>query len=170
MVDDKKDNIGRPTDLNLSTQKKICEAISRGATQRDAAMSAGIGRSTFLEWIRRGNDTDSTRSFDPIYADFADAVEKAEAECAVRMAHIVCDAAPENWQAGMTWLERRRPDDWARRDKVQHGSDPENPVIVRTESDIAEVLADIPTRAGRVDVLRKLANIGTGGNGDGSGR
>ena len=52
--------------------------------------------------------------------EFAAAVEQAESEAEVRhVLNIVKAAESGNWTASAWWLERRRPDDWGRVDRLQ---------------------------------------------------
>ena len=133
--------MARPTKLTGKIQEKICQAIRAGASRRSAAVYAGIGESTFYEWLKR-----------PDYSDFSDALEKAEADCEIRNVGIVQKAASGydvlrktvkkkeyvregatvtetetsevtshefSWQAAAWWLERRRSKDF----KLNTGAD-----------------------------------------------
>jgi hypothetical protein len=54
------------------------------------------------------------------FAGFSDAIKKAESEAEVRMvAHVLKAATDGTWQAAAWWLERRRPTDYGRRDRVE---------------------------------------------------
>jgi hypothetical protein len=105
--------MGRPTDLTPTLQKKIVAMIRDGVSPEIAAVAAGISRATYYAWRARGRE----ESAGP-YLDFLDAVEKAIAECEARAVHVVAKAFGKNWQAAMTLMERRFPDRWSRRDRL----------------------------------------------------
>ena len=96
---------GRPTKYNPLVQERIANALSAGNTRKDSAAYAGISEDTFALWLAK-------------YPDFADAIEKAEADAAVRNVAIIGKAAQNGtWQAAAWWLERRRKSDWAQRNE-----------------------------------------------------
>ena len=66
----------------------------------------GIGENTLGDWLRKSRD-------------FRDRVEHAEAECEVRLVALVLTAAAVDAKHAEWWLERRRPDDYGRRDRVE---------------------------------------------------
>ena len=99
-------NIGRPTKHTPETIALILANIEGGNTIEDSCKAAGVGYSTMREWAVA----------DP---EFADRVEKAGATARIAMVSIVQKVAKEgNWQAAMTYLERRDPEHWGRRDRV----------------------------------------------------
>jgi hypothetical protein len=104
----------RPTALTPALQERICLAIRAGAPPETAAVYAGIGKSTYYAWMKRGE-----RGAGP-FVEFREAIKKALAEFEVHTVAIVRQAAPQDWKAAMTLLERRFPDRWGRRDRVDH--------------------------------------------------
>ncbi len=44
----------RPTALTPERQERLCRAIRAGAPPETAAVHAGIGKSTYYAWMRRG--------------------------------------------------------------------------------------------------------------------
>lgn len=105
--------MGRPTDLTPALQKKIIAMIRDGVTPEIAAVAAGVGRTTYYRWTARGRE-----ETEGPYRDFWDAIEKAIAECEARAVHVVAKAFGTSWQAAMTLMERRFPDRWSRRDRL----------------------------------------------------
>lgn len=98
--------VGRPTKRTPEREQRLLEALRAGNTRKAACHYAGIGEETFARWLRIG--------------DFGDSVKKAEADAEVRHVANIARAAQEGtWQASAWWLERRRSDDYARRDKVE---------------------------------------------------
>jgi len=93
--------IGRPSKFTAERQERILDAIRAGNYIEPAARAAGIGKSTFYEWVER-------------YPDFSDAVKSAQAEAEIGRVAIVKQAGEEHWQAAAWWLERSSPQRWSR--------------------------------------------------------
>lgn len=106
---------GRPAKLTDEITRTITQAIAAGNYQRTAMKLAGIGESTFYQWLELG------RQGRKPYKEFAESVEKAQAQAEARNVAIIEQAASESWQAAAWWLERRFPDDWGRKERVEHG-------------------------------------------------
>ena len=106
---------GRPTKLNPTVQQRVCDAIRSGNWMETAAAFAGIDRSTLQRWFRRGEQAPKG-----IYRDFATAVQKATADAEARDVALIGKAAGEgNWQAAAWRLERRFPERWGRKDRIE---------------------------------------------------
>jgi threonine synthase len=89
------------------TVKKITEALGAGNTRGASSAYGGIDQSTFDRWMAK-------------YAEFAAAVKDAEARAEVgHVANIAQAARSGNWTASAWWLERRRHQDWGRKDRVE---------------------------------------------------
>ena len=86
----------------------ILAALRGGCTRRAAAAVGQISPTTFYEWM--ANDR-----------TLVDSVERAEAEAEAMFTAAVSRAAqdPKTWTAAAWWLERRKYQDYARRDKVE---------------------------------------------------
>ena len=97
--------MGRPTKLTPEVQKTICDLIANGNTRECAAGCAGIGASTLWEWMRENTE-------------FAEAIEKADAQAEARMVLVIEKAAVAGtWQAAARWLEARRAREWQRHER-----------------------------------------------------
>lgn len=108
---------GRPTKYHDERCETILQTLRQGNTKRVAHLSAGVASSTFYEWVER-------------YPEFADAVEKAEAEAeSLHVVNIRTHSA-DNWQASAWWLERRRHDDWRKRETQEITGAGGGPLIV----------------------------------------
>jgi hypothetical protein len=79
--------------------------LRSGYTRTAAAAAAGVTRMTFYRWM----DDDT----------FRDEVEKAEGMAEAAYTTAVANAVPRSWQAAAWWLERRRYQDYARRDQLE---------------------------------------------------
>lgn len=99
---------GRPTKYTPETVKKICDAITTGATYRLAAQYGGITYTTFNEW-RKDNP------------EFSAAVEEAEGRGAMLLIGKIQKAATQSWRAAAWILERRHPEEYGRQ-IIDHGN------------------------------------------------
>lgn len=98
--------MARPTKFCDERTERLLSALRAGNTRRAAAAFAGVSDDTLERWEQR-------------YADFAEAIKKAEASAEVQHVAIVAQAAQSGvWQASAWWLERRRPADYGRRERV----------------------------------------------------
>ena len=110
--------VGRPTKLTPEVQERIVQVIRAGNYAEVAAQCAGIGEATFYRWLQRAEEEPSGK-----YAEFREAIKKAEAEAHAEAVAQVRLAARENWAAGMTWLERKYPSKWGRFDRTEHSAE-----------------------------------------------
>ena len=105
--------MGRKSKLTPEVQEKIVSAVRAGNYSFVAAEFAGIAERTFYKWMEKGEA--SPRS---IYGQFRHAVKGAEREAEVRAVAVIQNLMTSNWQAAMTFLERKYPDRWGRRIRV----------------------------------------------------
>jgi hypothetical protein len=96
---------GRPTKQTPIICEGILEALRQGNTRTAAAEAVGIHRDTFYGWIEH-NPT------------FSDAIKKAEAYAEQEAVKRITAAMGSTWQAAAWWLERRRPHEWGKADRV----------------------------------------------------
>ncbi len=99
----------RPKWADNERMAALLSAVEQGLYAGDVANAAGIARSVYFEW-RAGGASPAVKA----------AIEAAETVLKRRMLRHVTDAAPTQWQAAMTLLERRFPSEWSRRDRVTH--------------------------------------------------
>jgi transposase len=99
--------VARPTRYSPEVAEQILAALRGGNTRRAAAAAAGVTERTFERWMAR-------------FVGFVGAIEKAEAEAHLaHVATIQTAATDGTWQASAWWLERRCPEDWGRRDRLE---------------------------------------------------
>jgi len=133
---------GRVTKLTQEIQQAIVNAVGAGVSLVEAAQFAGIARATVLEWVNRGAGEHPRPATEP-YKGFHAAVQKAIATDTVRRVARIEQAgrggavvyrkttthrdgstsveeriAPPDWQADAWHLERSKPDQWGRKDRV----------------------------------------------------
>lgn len=89
----------------------LLAALQDGNYRETACRVAGIAKATFYNILKRAEQGEEGAKL------FVDAVEKAEALAESATVHNVREASklPQFWAAGMTWLERKSPDKWGRR-------------------------------------------------------
>ena len=85
--------------------EQICNLLKGGNTRKTSAIASGVGEDTFYRWMREKSE-------------FSESVKKAEEIAVARNVAIINKAAGDTWQAAAWWLERRRPADFSKQDKV----------------------------------------------------
>jgi len=106
--------IGRPSKFTPLVRRRILKAIRRGNHFHIACAAAGIGYSTFREWCNR-------------FPEFAEAVERAQAQAERRLVSLWAHAATTDWRAAKELLARRHPDRWGPKAEVTVTEGPANP-------------------------------------------
>ena len=109
----------------------ILRKMREGHYAKTAALTSGITEQTLYNWLKKGEDPERH----PGHAAFLEAYRKAEPLAEDRAIEAVRSAFTDDWRAAMTYLERRYPERWAKRQNVDVTSD-EQPirhvVITRT--------------------------------------
>jgi hypothetical protein len=97
---------GRPTKYTPATIGKFCRAVADGLPYKSAAAAAGISQETLSQWQRK-------------YPEFSERVQLALAKAEVALVRLIRHAAGKGtWQAAAWLLERRHPEHWGRRDRL----------------------------------------------------
>jgi hypothetical protein len=100
---------GRPTSCTVQVIEKFSAARREGNPLADCGILAGLGASTHISWMDRGEEGEEP------YIHFYYAVKKAEAEFKQERINLIKkshDVDPKNWAASMTLLERMFPHDF----------------------------------------------------------
>jgi hypothetical protein len=142
---------------------RICQGVSTGAPLEVAAQAMGIPPGVFWEWMARGEGRDPDRPQTPLYADFAERVRRAEAECHLLLMGVVRNAAVQghSWEASRAALKMRWAKYYAERTEV---SGPEGRAIPLEITGVLEGMTD-----GDLDaLLARLRAARTGGGGEGA--
>src|SRR4051812_29606721 len=99
--------MARPSKYTPEVVKRITDGLAAGMARKGAAEYGGINQDTLGNWMKR-------------YSDFSDAVIRAEATCEFRASLSIRLAFQEgDWKAALAWLERRRHEDWGKRDRIE---------------------------------------------------
>ena len=96
----------RPSKRTDERIERILSALRGGNTIRAACGAGGISVETFASWRRS----------DPNLRDDVMAAEAAAEFIAVK---ALRDGFADDWRAAQAWLERRRPEDWGRADRLR---------------------------------------------------
>lgn len=121
--------------LNDESLELIISLAGKGATNGVIAAAVGIHTDTFQAWLKKGRDEMASYGEDvpkesevSIYARLTVQIEYTRAMIAADMAEIVINTAksgqPNTWQAAMTFLERRYPGEWGKRETTVHEGQP----------------------------------------------
>jgi transposase len=98
--------------LTPERQDAIVKAIREGNPHETAAGAAGIGKTAFYEWLKKGEESEKNDK----YKKFYEAVKTAEAIAeALRIRRINKAGLAGDWKADAWYLERRYPEKWGRR-------------------------------------------------------
>ena len=130
--------MGRESKLTPEVKEKILSALRAGNYANVAAEYAGISETTFYRWLRKGREAKRG-----IYREFFAAVQRAEREAEVRAVAILQRHMDDNWQAAMTYLERKFPERWGRRDHLKVDIDPKETLaqwLAVSEKDLEEAV------------------------------
>ena len=137
---------GRPTKLTKPVADRIAEGVSLGMTFKEAAKAGGIHEHTLEEWRTRGY---RERGSSSIYARFMGQVDRAAEKTAISyleavrlsimespvkvrehikkdesgkviLTEIHTETLPPDIKGAMWWLERRFPEQFGRREQMEH--------------------------------------------------
>ena len=111
---------GRKSKLTKELIDEAVNLIKLGNYACVVANYLGVSESTWYRWLQEGEQAKSG-----LKREFWESIKKAEAVPEIRNVKIIQQAAEENWQAAMTYLQRRFPERWGRRDfrvkgEIQH--------------------------------------------------
>ena len=114
--------MGRPSKLTPATHRIVVEALATGCYRETAAEYAGIGVSTFYRWMEQG-EADIEHDRQSPYRELLEAIKLAESHAEVEALELIRSAAKKTWTAAAWLLERKKPDQWGRRVKVDTGAE-----------------------------------------------
>lgn len=109
---------GHPTKLSAQVRERILGYIRVGNRPATAARACGIDERTFYRWMERGEVDPEPDVVDPeyaLYADFADAVRTAVAECEATAVSLLYERLPRSTAGLLEFLKRRFGATWGDR-------------------------------------------------------
>jgi hypothetical protein len=105
---------GRPDKLTPEVQEKILAALRGGNYRSAAAWAAGVDIRTVRAWLRRGREEPRSK-----YGEFRQGVLGAEKAAETHCVNLVMEAAAQDPKHAQWWLERKRPNQWGRKDRSE---------------------------------------------------
>jgi predicted transcriptional regulator len=112
-------------------RKALLNGIRLGMSYEKAAIFAGITYQTFKTWMDKGKVANKGQ-----YREFYDELKKADAEGEAACIQKIQKAAQDGtWQAAAWILERRHPEDWGRKDKVDTTITHKEPLVIKGPDD-----------------------------------
>ena len=141
---------------NAERHQIIVQAIRNGNYRGTAAKLAGISPETLKDWVAKGVHQPENY---PHMQELVDDIERAEAEVEAELVGVVRQHAlsdtPNSWTAAMTYLERKHPDRFGKRDTtvIEGGQTPIRQVV-------GTVLIDERARDDARSLLRRVAGPG----------
>ena len=112
---------GPPLKLNDGMITALALCMRQGNYLITAAHLCHISYDAVNSWLRLGELHLKDGNTDTLFARLVLALKNAEAEAEAEIVKVVRETATKkerNWIAGMTFLERRHPDRWGRRDRL----------------------------------------------------
>jgi len=138
--------MARPTKLTPAVEERIARAIRAGNYPEVAARHAGVHPSTYYRWLERGGLDGEAPEDDP-YRHFRAEVERALADSEAAEVGLIAQAARGGtWQAGAWLLERRFPDRWGRRQRVEQVHELKEGEATELEAEIERLLEEMAER------------------------
>ena len=141
------------TKYSKQVHKKIVDNIRKGRSVHDSSLLSGLSKYTLDEWLWQAKKEPEKH---PEWVQLAQDIEMARAEFRGQaLENIVTVGNSQQagtWQANAWLLERTDPENWGRKDKVEHvGQDTPRQQINTV------VLIDADARDTARDLLRRIA-------------
>lgn len=137
--------------LNPVLVEAIESALIAGNSDKTTCDLVGISHDCFFRWLREGQEDDA-----PEYKrSFYDRIRKAQAQCINRNVLVIQQASRKNWTAAAWFLERKKPEDWARRDRIALGGDAAAPPVMTAEVS-EETISDASAYAAMRAVMERV--------------
>lgn len=99
--------------LTPELQALVVAHLAAGNYLETAAQAAGVDKTTLYDWLKKGSTGKEP------YAGFSHAVVDAQAKAEARDVQRMDAHGFTNWQAVAWRLERRHPDRWGRKERVE---------------------------------------------------
>jgi hypothetical protein len=107
------------TKLTPEIQERIVKAILAGNYFETACQCAKVKLKTAYEWLSRGEGNGyGGRKTSAVYAEFAEAVRRAEADAEAKTVIAITKGFPNNPRLALDFLARRHPERWGQRDTL----------------------------------------------------
>lgn len=104
---------GRKLKLTAELIRECEQLIRAGNYAKVVAQYLGISETTWYRWMQEGEQAKSG-----LKREFWESVKKAETVAEIRNVNVIQKAAEEDWKAAMTYLERKFPERWGRKERL----------------------------------------------------
>ena len=122
---------GRKSKLTPELIVKISTEIENGSYQKVAARKCGVGESTFYAWMEKAEAGVGGQ-----FQELMEAVKNASAVAESRAIQTIL--ADDSWQSKAWYLERRFPERWGRKDRLEAHHTKEPKVVFQTIKQMSE--------------------------------
>ena len=122
---------GRKSKLTQELIEKISNEIEKGNYQKVAARKCGVGESTFYAWMEKAEGGVGGQ-----FQELMEAVKNASAVAESRAIQTIL--ADDSWQSKAWFLERRFPERWRRKDRLDAHHTREPKVVFHTIKQMSE--------------------------------
>jgi hypothetical protein len=95
--------------ISERTWEAVVDEFKKGINQKMACALHGVSVSAFIEWAKLPGNQDM--------------IDQAKAECYSTIVACAKKAVFEDPKQAFTWLERRHPEEWSRKEKVEHSGE-----------------------------------------------
>lgn len=151
--------LGRPTKLTKRLKDSLFKALKDGVSYETACEFAGIWPSTFYKWISEG-ERDKENNFKTEFSEFSEDIKKVNATVEIDLIQQV--SKDKSWQSKAWILERRFPDKWGRKERVEGEIKHDHTHTVDIKA-VREIYANMPEEQflDAVKRARKVLQSGT---------
>jgi hypothetical protein len=113
----------RKVEINKHKAQRFIAALRAGNTRAAACLHAGFAGRTVRRWLEDGAAHAAAMEEDPTLkpteqSRLWEAVQMAEGGVEVQMTALILNHAKTTWQAAAWWLERRRPQDYGKAERI----------------------------------------------------
>lgn len=105
---------GRKSKLTQELIKEATSLLRAGNYAKTVCDYLGIHESTWYKWLQEGEAAKSG-----LKRELFESVKRAESTAEIRNVNIIQKAAEEDWRAAMTYLERKFPYRWGRKERME---------------------------------------------------
>ncbi len=135
-----------PRKLNQGMITALSDAIAKGNYAVTACQLCDISSVSFYAWLKQAyqDEENGLSPSESIYLCLLNSIKRAEAEAEAKLVAVVREAAEvkREWLPAITFLERRHPDRWGRKDRLQVDSNKTETVQI-THVTVVESLGQI---------------------------
>lgn len=106
--------LARKTKLSRKLIQEAENLIKLGNYNVTVCQYLGIGETTWYRWLQEGREAERG-----LKREFWEAIKRAESHAEIRNVQVIQQAGQDNWQASAWYLERKFPDKWGRKDRLE---------------------------------------------------